>query len=82
MSFSSSREVARIVSMHPRLLFLLPCLLVSVSPAAPVLQDDAFDLPTGFYIYKVAPPELTAGSYDITFDGEGRLLVGDGKNVR
>ena len=68
--------------MHPRLLFLLPFLLVSVSPAAPVLQDDAFDLPPGFHIYKVAPPELTAGSYDITFDGEGRLLVGDGKNVR
>lgn len=53
-----------------------------VAPGAPVLQDDAFDLPAGFHIYKVADPELTGGSYDIAFDGEGRLLVGDGKNVR
>ena len=68
--------------MQLRLLCLLPFLLPMVAPGAPVLQDDAFDLPAGFHIYKVADPELTGGSYDIAFDGEGRLLVGDGKNVR
>ncbi|MFT5189815.1 MAG: putative heme-binding domain-containing protein [Verrucomicrobiales bacterium] len=68
--------------MLPRLLCLLLFLLASAASAAPVLQDDAFDLPAGFHIYKVAEPELTGGSYDITFDGAGRLLVGDGKNVR
>ena len=68
--------------MLPRLRYFLPFLLASAAPAAPVLRDDAFDLPPGFHIYKVAEPELTGGSYDITFDGSGRLLVGDGKNVR
>ncbi|HVY69826.1 MAG TPA: HEAT repeat domain-containing protein, partial [Verrucomicrobiae bacterium] len=36
----------------------------------------------GFHIYRVAGPELTRGSYALTFDGEGRLLVGDGNSVR
>src|SRR6185503_957142 len=29
-----------------------------------------------------AGPELSGGSYDLAFDGQGRLLVGDGNAVR
>ncbi|HKX63405.1 MAG TPA: HEAT repeat domain-containing protein [Verrucomicrobiae bacterium] len=50
--------------------------------AAPVLLDARFELPPGFHIYRAADPELTGGSYDLAFDGEGRLLVGDGTAVR
>ncbi|MDG1890485.1 MAG: HEAT repeat domain-containing protein [Verrucomicrobiota bacterium] len=50
--------------------------------ADPVLLDDQFNLPDGFHIYKAAERDMSGGSYDITFDGDGRLLVGDGKNVR
>jgi putative heme-binding domain-containing protein len=50
--------------------------------APPVLLDDQFDMPDGFHIYRAAEPGLTGGSYDLTFDGDGRLLVGDGQNVR
>jgi len=59
-------------------------LLVGTIPlgAAPVLLDDQFQLPGGFHIYKAASPERTGGSYDLAFDGDGRLLVGDGKAVR
>ncbi len=39
-------------------------------------------MPAGFHIYRVADPTLTGGSYDLAFDGEGRLLVGDGNAVR
>src|SRR6185503_3433190 len=42
----------------------------------------AFELPPGFHIHKVAGAELSGGSYDITFDGQGRLLVGDKTAVR
>lgn len=48
----------------------------------PVLLDDRFELPPGFHIYRAAEPELTGGSYDLVFDGDGRLLVGDGHAVR
>lgn len=48
----------------------------------PRLLDDQFRLPPGFHIYKAAPAELTGGTYDITLDGQGRLLVGDGNAVR
>ena len=49
---------------------------------APDYVEDRFQIPDGFRIYKVASGELCGGSYDITFDGQGRLLVGDGKQVR
>ena len=42
---------------------------------------DRFELPPGFHIYRAAGPELSGGSYALTFDGEGRLLVGDGNAV-
>src|SRR5438128_7171690 len=44
--------------------------------------DGAFELPAGFHIYRAAGPELSGGSYALAFDGEGRLLVGDGNAVR
>ena len=61
-------------------LFVL--LVTVVAAAEPELLDDQFVLPHGFHMYRVAAPELTGGSYDLTFDGQGRLLVGDGKAVR
>ncbi len=48
----------------------------------PVDLTDRFDLPPGFHIHRVAGAEITGGSYSLTFDGEGRLLVGDGNAVR
>ncbi len=48
----------------------------------PEYLESQFDIPDGFHVYRVATEDLTGGSYDITFDGQGRLLVGDGKNVR
>src|SRR5258705_9580807 len=58
--------------------FLLPISLF----AAPVFLDEQFELPQGFHIYRAAGPELSGGSYDLAFDGQGRLLVGDGNAVR
>ena len=49
---------------------------------APQFLEDRFELPDGFRIYRAAGPELSGGSYDIAFDGDGRLLVGDGNAVR
>lgn len=49
---------------------------------APTLIDEQFELPDGFHIYRAATADLTGGSYDITFDGSGRLLVADGQAVR
>lgn len=57
-------------------------LLVLPVEGAPQLLDEQFELPPGFHIYKAAEPNLTGGSYDIVFDGQGRLLVGDGNAVR
>jgi putative heme-binding domain-containing protein len=54
----------------------------SVSRGSPQLLDDQFDLPPGFHICRAAGPELSGGSYALTFDGQGRLLVGDGNAVR
>ncbi len=68
--------------MRGGLLVILFCGSVSSCLAAPELLDDQFELPRGFHIYWAAGPELSGGSYDITFDGEGRLLVGDGTGVR
>ena len=50
--------------------------------ANPKLLDDQFELPSGFHIYRAAEPKLTGGSYDLTFDAQGRLLVGEGNSVR
>lgn len=61
---------------------LLSSWVAAESAAGPVLLDDRFELPAGFHVYRAASPELTGGSYDITFDGEGRLLVGDGNAIR
>src|SRR6266480_308918 len=44
--------------------------------------SDRFELPPGFRIYRAAGAELSGGSYALTFDGEGRLLVGDGNALR
>src|SRR6266446_2918933 len=52
------------------------------APSAPVDLTERFELPSGFHIYRAATRELTGGSYALTFDGEGRLLVGDGNAVR
>lgn len=56
----------------------------SSSVAALWAQDltDRFEVPPGFRVYRAATSELSGGSYAMTFDGEGRLLVGDGKAVR
>jgi putative heme-binding domain-containing protein len=61
------------------------CLLLLVAArlhAAPVFLDEQFELPEGFRIYRAATAELSGGSYDLAFDGQGRLLVGDGNAVR
>ncbi|MCH2183969.1 MAG: HEAT repeat domain-containing protein [Mariniblastus sp.] len=55
---------------------------ISEASGEAVLLDDQFKLPAGFHIYKAADSSLTGGSYDLTFDGQGRLLVGDGEAVR
>ena len=65
-----------------RLTFLWLAMGAMAAIAKPILLDDQFELPDGFHIYRAAPPELTGGSYDLTFDGQGRLLVGDGTAVR
>ncbi|MDP7050925.1 MAG: HEAT repeat domain-containing protein [Verrucomicrobiota bacterium] len=46
------------------------------------LLDDQFELPQGFHIYRAAEPNLTGGSYDLTFDAQGRLLVAEGNSLR
>ncbi len=48
----------------------------------PILLDDRFELPPGFHVYRAAEPALAGGSYALTFDGDGQLLVGDGEAVR
>jgi putative heme-binding domain-containing protein len=44
--------------------------------------DDQFELPAGFHIQRVATQEQSGASYDLCFDPQGRLLVGDGNAVR
>lgn len=60
------------------------CLINSITSTAaePILLDDQFQLPPGFHIYRAAEPELTGGSYDLTLDGQGRLLVAEGNSLR
>jgi putative heme-binding domain-containing protein len=50
--------------------------------AAPGFLDDQFEMPPGFRIYRAAERDLTGGSYALRFDGQGRLLVGDGTALR
>jgi putative heme-binding domain-containing protein len=59
--------------------FVLFCLSAA---GGPEFLEDRFEIPAGFRIYRAAGPELSGGSYDLAFDGEGRLLVGDGTQVR
>src|SRR5262245_37422719 len=60
------------------------CLVFALAAraAAPDWLDDRFELPPGFRIYRAAGPALSGGSYALAFDGEGRLLVGDGTALR
>jgi putative heme-binding domain-containing protein len=57
-------------------------LVVCGLQAAPTFLEEQFELPEGFRIYRAATAELSGGSYDLVFDGQGRLLVGDGNAVR
>src|SRR5213083_1966846 len=57
-------------------------LLAAAASSGPVDLTDRFELPPGFHVYKAAGPDFSGGSYALTFDGEGRLLVGDGNAVR
>src|SRR5262245_65783357 len=63
-------------------LVILGKLFSETGLSAPEFLDDLFELPPGFRIYGAAGPELSGGSYALTFDGEGRLLVGDGNALR
>lgn len=65
-----------------RKLCALWLLLACGLQAAPIYLDAQFELPEGFRIYRAATAELSGGSYDLAFDGQGRLLVGDGNAVR
>src|SRR2546426_3397537 len=72
-----------IVGMHRMLMGLLGGWLgFAAHGAIPTWLDTRFDLPGGFHVYRAAGPDLSGGSYALTFDGEGRLLVGDGNAVR
>lgn len=57
------------------------CLLNALA-GEPQYLEDLFELPPGMRLYRAAGPELSGRSYDLAFDGEGRLLVGDGAAVR
>src|SRR5438105_288128 len=57
-------------------------LLFTRSFAAPAFLDDQFEMPAGFRIYRAAERDLTGGSYALRFDGQGKLLVGDGTALR
>ena len=65
----------------PRVVIFL-CLSYAMAAAAPEFLDDQFEIPAGFHIQRVANQELSGGSYDLCFDAQGRLLVGDGNAVR
>ncbi|MDB6037500.1 MAG: hypothetical protein JWM99_1341, partial [Verrucomicrobiales bacterium] len=62
--------------------FSVSALTLNVQAAKPTLLDDQFELPAGFHIYRAATRELTGGSYAMAFDGNGRLLIGDGTALR
>ena len=72
-----------LVQFSSAVAFAVISISVSNSIAAePVLLDDQFELPASFHIYRAAQPALTGGSYDLTLDGQGRLLVAEGNSVR
>jgi len=48
----------------------------------PMLLDEHFVLPEGSHIYRAANNKLSGGSYAMAFDGQGRLLVGEGNSIR
>jgi hypothetical protein len=79
-------RLPRQVHYRPSLRLVSWCLLVVAVAgslrAAPTFLEKRFELPAGFRIYRAADSDLTGGSYDIAFDGQGRLLVGDGNAVR
>ncbi len=67
---------------HPFILLAITGIIkATLCLGAPVLLDDQFELPDGFHIYKAAQPELTGGSYVLSFDGQGTLLVGTGNAI-
>jgi putative heme-binding domain-containing protein len=68
--------------MHRLLIGSLAVICAAAQGATPQWLDERFELPPGFHIYRVAGPDLSGGSYALTFDAEGRLLVGDGNAVR
>lgn len=61
---------------------LLTAAWAATAHAGPVFLDDQFEIPPGFRIYRAAERDLTGGSYALRFDGQGRLLVGDGTALR
>lgn len=72
----------RSIACFTILIFCSTTNLGLVNADEPKLLDDQFVLPKGFHIYRAATRDLTGGSYDLTFDGQGRILVGDGNAVR
>ena len=74
----------RLMHLRTRPVLVCALILATASGFGGIIEpfDDAFELPKGFHIYRAAGPELSGGSYALTFDGEGRLLVGDGNSVR
>jgi putative heme-binding domain-containing protein len=68
--------------MTSRLISLCAFATACAVGAAPVFLDDQFEMPDGFRIYRAAERDLTGGSYALRFDGQGRLLVGDGTALR
>lgn len=68
--------------MIRRAFFVLAVALTFNTCAVPTFLDDQFEMPAGFRIYRAAERDLTGGSYALRFDGQGRLLVGDGTALR
>src|ERR1043165_7697910 len=81
---TSPAQIRSIRSMYSRWLAMGMAWALSAGAlrAAPEFVDNLFELPPGFRIYRAATAELSGGSYALTFDGQGRLLVGDGNAVR
>lgn len=61
---------------------LAVALALLAQAGGPATLEERFEIPRGFRVVKVAGGDLCGGSYDIAFDGEGRLLVGDGTQIR
>ncbi|HLU47649.1 MAG TPA: hypothetical protein VK116_06185, partial [Planctomycetota bacterium] len=76
------RRFARFRFSFAAVCVVLACATARASELALEFVEDRMELPPGFRVYRAAGAELCGGSYDIAFDGEGRLLVGDGQAVR